>query len=111
MPHRPAPELLQGTLDAMVLKVLALGSQHGWGIAQRIEQISERDLRVQQGSLYPALTRLEENGWIAGEWGTSDNNRRAKFYHLTAAGRRQLERETAEWLRLSAAVHRVLGHA
>jgi PadR family transcriptional regulator PadR len=111
MPHRPAPELLQGTLDAMVLKVLALGSQHGWGIAQRIEQISERDLRVQQGSLYPALTRLEENGWIAGEWGTSDNNRRAKFYRLTAAGRRQLERETAEWLRLSAAVHRVLGHA
>jgi PadR family transcriptional regulator PadR len=111
MPHRPASELLQGTLDAMVLKVLALGPQHGWGIAQRIEQISERDLRVQQGSLYPALTRLEENGWIAGEWGTSDNNRRAKFYHLTAAGRRQLERETAEWLRLSAAVHRVLGHA
>jgi PadR family transcriptional regulator, regulatory protein PadR len=111
MPHRPAPELLQGTLDAMVLKVLALGPQHGWGIAQRIEQISERDLRVQQGSLYPALTRLEENGWIAGEWGTSDNNRRAKFYRLTAAGRRQLERETAEWLRLSAAVHRVLNHA
>ena len=111
MPHRPAPELLQGTLDAMVLKVLALGPQHGWGVAQRIEQISERDLRVQQGSLYPALTRLEENGWIAGEWGTSDNNRRAKFYRLTAAGRRQLERETAEWLRLSAAVHRVLNHA
>ncbi len=111
MPHRPAPELLQGTLDAMVLKVLALAPQHGWGIAQRIEQISERDLRVQQGSLYPALTRLEENGWIAGEWGTSDNNRRAKFYRLTAAGRRQLERETAEWLRLSAAVHRVLDHA
>jgi PadR family transcriptional regulator PadR len=111
MPRRPAPELLQGTLDAMVLKVLALGPQHGWGVAQRIEQISERDLRVQQGSLYPALTRLEENGWIAGEWGTSDNNRRAKFYRLTAAGRRQLERETAEWLRLSAAVHRVLHHA
>ena len=111
MPHRPAPELLQGTLDAMVLKVLTLGPQHGWGIAQRIEQISERDLRVQQGSLYPALTRLEENGWIEGEWGTSENNRRAKFYRLTAAGRRQLERETAEWLRLSAAVHRVLGHA
>jgi len=111
MPHRPAPELLQGTLDALVLKVLALGPQHGWGIAQRIEQISERDLRVQQGSLYPALTRLEENGWIAGEWGTSDNNRRAKFYRLTAAGRRQLERETADWLRLSAAVHRVLNHA
>ena len=108
---RPAPDLLQGTLDALVLKVLALEPQHGWGIAQRIQQISEHELRVQQGSLYPALTRLEENGWIAGEWGTSENNRRAKFYRLTASGRRQLERETEDWLRLSAAVHRVLNHA
>ena len=108
---RPAPDLLQGTLDALVLKVLALEPQHGWGIAQRIQQISEHGLRVQQGSLYPALTRLEENGWIAGEWGTSENNRRAKFYRLTASGRRQLERETEDWLRLSAAVHRVLNHA
>ena len=108
---RPAPDLLQGTLDALVLKVLALEPQHGWGIAQRIQQISEHELRVQQGSLYPALTRLEENGWIAGEWGTSENTRRAKFYRLTASGRRQLERETEDWLRLSAAVHRVLNHA
>jgi PadR family transcriptional regulator PadR len=107
----PPPDLLQGTLDALVLKVLALEPQHGWGIAQRIQQISEDELRVQQGSLYPALVRLEEKGWIAGEWGTSDNNRRARYYRLTAAGRRRLERETADWLRLSAAVHRVLTHA
>jgi transcriptional regulator len=104
-------DLLQGTLDALVLKVLALEPQHGWGISQRIQQISRDVLRVQQGSLYPALARLEEQGWIAGEWGTSENNRRARFYRLTAAGRRQLERETAEWLRVSAAVQRVLSHA
>jgi PadR family transcriptional regulator PadR len=104
-------DLLQGTLDALVLKVLALEPQHGWGIAQRIQQISDEQLRVQQGSLYPALVRLEEKGWISGEWGTSDNNRRARYYKLTAAGRRRLEHETAEWLRLSAAVHRVLTHA
>jgi PadR family transcriptional regulator PadR len=108
MTSRQNPDLLQGTLDAMILKILALGPQHGWGIAQRIEQISEKDLRVQQGSLYPALARLEESGWIAGEWGTSGNNRRAKFYRLTPTGRRRLEHETEEWLRLSAAVHRVL---
>ncbi len=104
-------DLLQGTLDALVLKVLALEPLHGWGISQRIQQISRDVLRVQQGSLYPALARLEEQGWIAGEWGTSENNRRARFYRLTAAGRRQLERETAEWLRLSEAVQRVLSHA
>lgn len=108
---QPNSDLLQGTLDALVLKVLALEPQHGWGISQRIQQISRDVLRVQQGSLYPALARLEEQGWIAGEWGTSENNRRARFYRLTAAGRRQLERETAEWLRLSAAVQRVLSHA
>lgn len=111
MARQPALDLLQGTLDALVLKILALGPQHGWGIAQRIEQISMRDLRVQQGSLYPALARLEESGWIAGEWGVSDNNRRAKFYSLTAAGRRQLQRETKEWTRFSAAIQRVLDHA
>jgi PadR family transcriptional regulator PadR len=110
MARQPALDLLQGTLDALVLKILALGPQHGWGIAQRIEQISMRDLRVQQGSLYPALARLEESGWIAGEWGLSDNNRRAKFYSLTAAGRRQLQRETKEWARFSAAIQRVLNH-
>jgi len=108
---RQTPDLLQGTLDALVLKVLALEPQHGWGIAQRIQQISDDELRVQQGSLYPALVRLEERGWIAGEWGTSENNRRARYYRLTAAGRRQLERETREWLRLSTAVQRVLSHA
>lgn len=110
MPKNPAPDLLQGTLDALVLKVLALGPQHGWGIAQRIQQISDSELRVQQGSLYPALARLEANGWITGEWGTSENNRRARFYQLTTAGGHQLARETEDWLRLSAAVHRVLTH-
>jgi PadR family transcriptional regulator PadR len=104
-------ELLQGTLDALILKILALQPQHGWGIAQRIQQISEDVLRVQQGSLYPALTRLEEKGWIAGDWGVSENNRRARFYSLTAAGRKRLEHERTEWLRLSAAVDRVLRHA
>jgi transcriptional regulator len=108
---RPAPDLLQGTLDALVLKVLALEPQHGWGVALRIQQISEDVLRVQQGSLYPALTRLEEQGWIAGDWATTENNRRAKYYRLTAAGRRQLERETRDWQRLSAAVDRVLRFA
>jgi len=107
----PRPDLLQGTLDALVLKILALGPQHGWGIALRIEQISQEELRVQQGSLYPALTRLEESGAIAGEWGTSDNNRRAKFYRLTPAGRRLLERETADWRRLAGAVERVLSQS
>ncbi len=109
MTKRPSPDLLQGTLDALVLRVLALEPQHGWGIAQRIQQLSEDVLLVQQGSLYPALARLEENDWITGEWGTSENNRRARFYRLTAAGRRRLERETEDWLRLSGAVHRVLG--
>ena len=109
MTKRPSPDLLQGTLDPLVLRVLALEPQHGWGIAQRIQQLSEDVLLVQQGSLYPALARLEENDWIEGEWGTSENNRRARFYRLTAAGRRRLERETEDWLRLSGAVHRVLG--
>jgi transcriptional regulator len=108
---RATPDLLQGTLDALVLKVLALEPHHGWGIAQRIQQISQDVLRVNQGSLYPALARLEEQGWITGDWGTTENNRRAKYYRLTATGRRQLERETADWLRLSEAVLRVLTHA
>ena len=108
---RPAPDLLQGTLDALVLKVLDLEPQHGWGIALRIQQISDDVLRVQQGSLYPALARLEEQGWIAGDWATTENNRRARYYRLTAAGRRQLERETAAWQRLSGAVDRVLSFA
>jgi PadR family transcriptional regulator len=101
-------DLLQGTLDLLILKTLALGPQHGWGISQRIQQMSENVLRVNQGSLYPALHRLEEQGWVAAEWGTSDTNRQARFYRLTRAGARQLERETASWAQVSAAVARVL---
>jgi len=101
-------DILQGTLDLLILKTLALGPQHGWGISQRILQISEDVLRINQGSLYPALHRLEEQGWIASEWGVSDNNREAKFYRLTRTGHRQLQRETEQWARMSAAVGRVL---
>lgn len=101
-------ELLQGTLDMLVLRTLATGPQHGWGISQRIQQVSEEVLRVNQGSLYPALVRLAREGWIEGEWGTSENNRRAKFYRLTRAGRRRLESETESWTRLASAVARVL---
>jgi PadR family transcriptional regulator, regulatory protein PadR len=101
-------ELLQGTLDLMILKTLALGPMHGWGISQRIQQVSEEVLQVGQGSLYPALARLEQRGWIASEWSTSENNRRAKFYALTKVGTRQLEKEMGEWERLSAAIALVL---
>lgn len=102
------PDLLQGTLDLLILKTLALGPMHGWGISQRILQVSRDVLQVQQGSLYPALHRLEHRGWIAAEWGDSENNRRAKFYHLTKIGRKQLEVETSNWERLAAAVGQVL---
>jgi transcriptional regulator len=108
MPPANRTDLLQGTLDLLILKTLALGPQHGWGISQRIQQISEDVLRVNQGSLYPALHRLEEQGWIASEWGVSENNREAKFYRLTRTGQRQLQRETELWDRMSAAVGRVL---
>jgi transcriptional regulator len=108
MPTAPSVDLLQGTLDLLVLRTLRTGPQHGWGIAQRIQQISEDVLRVNQGSLYPALHRLEHEGWIEAEWGSSDNNRRAKFYRLTRAGEKRLGEETASWQRLSAAVARVL---
>jgi transcriptional regulator len=101
-------DLLQGTLDLLILKTLALGEQHGWGIAQRIQQISGDVLKVNQGSLYPALHRLEHQGWIASSWDVSDNNREAKFYKLTAAGRRQLAEEHQSWLRLSTAIGKVL---
>jgi transcriptional regulator len=104
----PRSELLQGTLDLLILKTLGLGPQHGWGISQRIQQISDDVLRVNQGSLYPALHRLEDQGWIASEWGVSDNNREAKFYRLTRRGQRQLQRATENWERISAAVARVL---
>jgi PadR family transcriptional regulator, regulatory protein PadR len=101
-------DLLQGTLDVLVLKTLATGPMHGWGIAQRIQQVSEEVLRVNQGSLYPALHRLESEGWIAAEWGASENNRKAKYYRLTRTGQRQLEAETESWRRLAEAVGRVL---
>ena len=101
-------DLLQGTLDLLVLRTLSLGPMHGWGISQRIQQFSRDVLQVNQGSLYPALARLEVAGWLDAEWGVSENNRQAKFYSLTKSGRRRLEEETANWERLSAAVSRVL---
>lgn len=101
--------LLQGTLDLLILKTLALEAMHGWGISMRIQQISEGALSINQGSLYPALYRLEEQGWIRSSWGNSENNRQAKFYELTRAGRRQLVEETENWERISAAVNQILG--
>ena len=101
-------DMMQGTLDLLVLKILALGPTHGWDITQRIQQLSEDVLRVNQGSLYPALHRLEANGWITAEWGESENNRRAKDYRLTAAGRRQLVDQRKTWARFSGAVERIL---
>ena len=101
-------DLLQGTLDLLILKTLALGPQHGWGISQRIQQISDHVLRVNQGSLYPALQRLETAGWIDAEWGASDNNRQAKFYSLTRTGARQLKDETQQWERMTGAVAKIL---
>ena len=101
-------DLLQGTLDLLILKTLALAPMHGWGITQRIQQISEDVLQVNQGSLYPALVRLEHQGWIEAEWGTSDNNRQAKYYSLTRAGRKQLKEEQENWKRLSTAIEQVL---
>jgi PadR family transcriptional regulator PadR len=103
-------DLLQGTLDLLILRILAAGDMHGWGISQRLQQISQDVLQVNQGSLYPALYRLEQQGWIAASWGDSENNRRAKFYSLTRTGRKQLAEETASWERITAAVGRVLQH-
>ena len=99
---------LQGTLDLLILRIVRAERMHGWGIAQQIQQISRDVLQVNQGSLYPALRRLEERGWIRAEWGTSENNRRARYYELTAAGRRQLTQETASWEEFVLAVTRVL---
>jgi PadR family transcriptional regulator PadR len=101
-------DLLQGTLDLLILKALNLGAMHGWGITLRIQQISDDVLKVNQGSLYPALHRLEEQGWIDSEWANSENNRKAKYYRLTRKGAKQLAIETDNWERLSAAVARVL---
>src|ERR1700758_306344 len=97
-------DLLQGTLDMLILKVVALGPVHGYGISQRIRQISKEVLQVQQGSLYPALHRLEKRGWLAAEWGESSNGRQAKFYRLSAKGRKQLQNEESNWERLAQAV-------
>lgn len=104
-------DLPQGTLDLLILRTLALEPQHGWAISERIQQISSEVLRVQQGSLYPALHRLERRGWIKARWGTSENNRRAKYYELTKSGRQQLEVEKDAWEKLTAAVAQVLGTA
>jgi transcriptional regulator len=101
-------ELPQGTLDLLILKALELEARHGWGVAERIKQISHEVLHVQQGSLYPALHRLERRGWIKAKWGQSDNNRRAKFYELTRAGRKQLAQDTTSWRALVSAVGQVL---
>jgi transcriptional regulator len=105
-------DVLQGTLDLMVLKTLdTMGPQHGYGIAQRLQQVSERVLQLNQGTLYPALLRLEQRGWITSRWGTSENNRRARFYSLTRAGRKQLQRETDDWQRIAGIMARLLGGA
>jgi PadR family transcriptional regulator len=101
-------DLLQGTLDMLILKAVSLGPLHGYGVLLRIQQISGEQLEVQQGSLYPALYRLEHQGWIASEWGESDNKRRAKFYSLTAAGRRQLQSETEKWNRMASLIASIL---
>ena len=101
-------DLPQGTLDLLILKALSLGPQHGWAVAERLKQISKETLAVRQGSLYPALHRLERRGWIKASWGTSDNNRRAKYYDLTAKGRAQLENQTDAWQRLVSAVGLVM---
>jgi len=101
-------DLLQGTLDLLILRTLQAEPMHGWAISERIQRISQEVLRVNQGSLYPALHRLEHQGWIKAEWGISELGRRARFYRLTAAGRRQLNRETGNWTRLAQAIGRVL---
>lgn len=102
-------ELLQGTLDLLILRTLVLGPQHGQGVARAVQQTSQQELLVEHGALYPALQRLEQRGWTAAEWGTSANNRRARFYSLTSAGRKQLVKETAKWKRLVTAIGRILG--
>jgi transcriptional regulator len=101
-------DLPQGTLDLLILRTLSLGPQHGWAVSERVQQVSSDVLRIQQGSLYPALHRLERRGWIKAKWGTSENNRRAKYYELTRAGQKQLEAETDSWRKLAAAVAQVL---
>lgn len=101
-------DLPQGTMDLLILRTLALGPQHGWAISERVQQVSSDVLQIQQGSLYPALHRLERRGWIKAQWGTSDNNRRAKYYELTPAGKKQLAVETESWRKLTVAVSQIL---
>jgi PadR family transcriptional regulator, regulatory protein PadR len=108
MPRDTSSDVLQGTLDLLVLKSLALGPMHGWGIAQRIQELSRSAFDVGQGSIYPALMRLERRGWIAAEWGTTENNRRARYYRLTPPGQRQLRQETESWRKYAHAVELVL---
>ena len=108
MPLSERIDLPQGTLDLLILRTLSLGPQHGWAISERVQQVSSDVLRIQQGSLYPALHRLERRGWIKAKWGISENNRRAKYYELTRTGRKQLEAETESWRKLTAAVAQVL---
>jgi PadR family transcriptional regulator, regulatory protein PadR len=107
--ERERLELLQGTLDLLILRTLIFGPQHGQGIARAIQQTSEQELLVEHGALYPALQRLEQRGWISAKWGTSSNNRKARFYSLTASGRKQLAKETSKWNRLATAIGRILG--
>lgn len=102
-------DLVQGTLGLLILKILALEPMHGWALSQRLKQVSNEVLQVSEGSLYPALHKLEQQGWIKAEWRATENNRRAKYYSLTAAGRKQLARESADWARLSGAITQVLG--
>jgi PadR family transcriptional regulator PadR len=109
--RRPSAKLLQGTLDMLILKALCHGRMHGYGIAKRIVQLANDALTVEEGSLYPALSRLALQGWIKSEWGTSDNNQRARYYSLTRAGHKQLNEDEANWKRLSTAVTRVLRSA
>jgi PadR family transcriptional regulator, regulatory protein PadR len=111
MPATQRVELPQGTLDLLILQTLVLEPQHGWAISERVLQVSSDVLRIQQGSLYPALHRLERRGWIKARWGVSENNRRAKYYELTKGGRRQLEVEKDSWTKLTAAMAQVLGTA
>ncbi|MET0625444.1 MAG: PadR family transcriptional regulator [Pyrinomonadaceae bacterium] len=102
------PDLPQGTLDLLILKALSLGPMHGYGVGQRIQQLAEEMLQIEEGTLYPALYRIEQRGWVESEWGVSENNRRARFYKLTRAGRKQLAVEESQWERLTSAVAKVL---
>jgi PadR family transcriptional regulator, regulatory protein PadR len=108
MVSKQKPELPQGTLDMLILKALSLGEMHGYGVGQRIQQLAEDMLRVEEGTLYPALYRIEQRGWIESEWGVSENNRRARFYKLTRQGRKQLALEESQWEYLTAAIAKVL---